>query len=238
MAIALVATTFFLPPTPATGRRTSLADPFRALKHKALLLLALTAVFYNIAFFTILAAGPFALPDAGILQIGWIFFGWGLLLAITSVLVAPVLQRWFGTLPSMVGALALFTVDLATMAVFTQHTMVIIVGIILAGAFIGINNTLITEAVMKSAPVERPVASAAYSFVRFIGGAVGPYVALKLGEKVNPHAPFWFGAAGAFVAVVIVALSARRIHRTIHADEVPAAHSEDEAESVLVGDLD
>ena len=33
---------------------------------------------------------------------------------------------------------------------------------------------------MGVAPVERPVASAAYSFVRFCGGAIGPYVALKL----------------------------------------------------------
>ena len=55
-----------------------------------------------------------------------------------------------------------------------------IVGIVLSGAFIGNNNTLITEAVMGAAPVERPVASAAYSFVRFCGGAIGPYVALKL----------------------------------------------------------
>src|SRR4029079_18645020 len=78
MTIALVATAFFLPSTPPTGRRTSLADPFRALPHRPLLLLALTAIFYNIGFFTILAAGPFALPDAGIIQIGWIYFGWGL----------------------------------------------------------------------------------------------------------------------------------------------------------------
>ncbi|HET8603625.1 MAG TPA: MFS transporter [Marmoricola sp.] len=238
MTIALVATTFLLPSTPSTGRRTSLADPFRALKHRPLLLLALTAVFYNIAFFTILAAGPFALPQAGILEIGWIFFGWGLLLAVTSVVVAPMLQRWFGTLPSMIGALALFAADLAMMALFTGDTTVVKLGIILAGAFIGINNTLITEAVMKSAPVERPVASAAYSFVRFIGGAFGPYVALKLGEEVNPHAPFWFGAAGAFVAVVIVAASARTVTRALQRDAAPAPHSEAEAESVLVGDLD
>ena len=238
MAIALVATTFFLPSTPPTGKRTSLADPFRALRHKPLLMLALTAVFYNIAFFTILAAGPFALPTAGILQIGWIFFGWGLLLAITSVLVAPILQRRFGTMPSMVGALVLFTLDLVMMALFTEHSVAVIIGIILAGAFLGVNNTLITEAVMKAAPVERPVASAAYSFVRFIGGAFGPYAALKLGEKVDAHAPFWFGATGAFVAVVIVALSLRTIGRAISGDAAPSAHSEDEGEAVLVGDLD
>jgi len=242
MTIALVATIFFLPPTPPTGRRTSLADPFRALKHRPLLLLAVTAIFYNIGFFTILAAGPFALPTAGILQIGWIFFGWGVLLAITSVAVAPILQRRFGTMRSMVAALGLFTVDLAMMALFTEHTVAVIAGIILAGAFIGINNTLITEAVMKSAPVERPDATAAYSFVRFIGGAFGPYAALKLGETVGPHAPFWFGAAAVAVAVVVVGASLRTVTRAIQGDagneSGPAVHSEDEAESVLVGDLD
>jgi cyanate permease len=138
----------------------------------------------------------------------------------------------------MIGALSLFTLDLAMMALFTEHTLAVVLGIILAGAFIGINNTLITEAVMKSAPVERPVASAAYSFVRFIGGAFGPYAALKLGEKVDAHAPFWFGAAGALVAVAIVALSLRTISRAIAGDAAPAAHSADEGEAVLVGDLD
>ncbi|MGN6781005.1 MAG: MFS transporter [Marmoricola sp.] len=238
MVIALVATTFLLPATPPTGRRTSLADPFRALKHRPLLLLALTALFYNIGFFTILAAGPFALPSAGILQIGWIFFGWGLLLAFTSVVVAPAVQRRVGTMPAMVGNLTLFGLDLVMLAVFTSHTAVVVVGIIVAGAFIGINNTLITEAVMGSAPVERPVASAAYSFVRFAGGAVGPYAALKLGENVSPHAPFWFGAAAVAVGVGIVAVGSPLITRALRGEHAPTAHSEREAEAVLVGDVD
>lgn len=236
MAIALVATTFLLPATPPTGRRTSLADPFRALRHRPLLLLALTALFYNIGFFTILAAGPFALPGAGILQIGWIFFGWGVLLAFTSVVVAPMVQRRVGTMPAMVGNLTLFALDLVMLAVFTSHAAVVVVGIIVAGAFIGINNTLITEAVMGSAPVERPVASAAYSFVRFAGGAVGPYAALKLGESVSPHAPFWFGAAAVAIGVAIVATGSPLITRALSGEHPPARHSEREAEAVLVGD--
>jgi ACDE family multidrug resistance protein len=239
MLIALTATVFLLPPTPVTGRRTSLADPFRALAHKPLLLLALTALFYNIGFFTILAAGPFALPGAGIIQIGWIFFGWGLLLAVMSVLVAPQLQRRFGTMPAMIGNLTLFGADLAAMALFTTHTPVVVVGIIVSGAFIGINNTLITHAVMGAPPVERPVASAAYSFVRFTGGAVGPYAALKLGEKVGVHAPFWFGASAVLVGIVIVALSRGTIARALGATPgVPESRSEEEAESLLVGDFD
>src|SRR4051812_30799225 len=174
MVIALVATAFFLPSTPPTGRRTSLADPFRALRHRPLLLTALTAVFYNIGFFTILAAGPFALPAAGIIEIGWIYFGWGVLVALTSVFVAPRVQRLVGTVPAVIGTLVLFMLDLLVMAVYADHAVVVTTGIVLSGAFIGTNNTLITEAVMGVAPVERPVASAAYSFVRFCGGAIGP----------------------------------------------------------------
>ena len=101
------------------------------------------------------------------------------------------------------------------------------IGIVLSGAFIGNNNTLITEAVMGAAPVERPVASAAYSFVRFCGGAIGPYVALKLfgaPPDVHVHAPFWFGAASVLVGVVILAAGARpgRPARWTDHDEVSA----------------
>ncbi|KQQ43134.1 MFS transporter [Nocardioides sp. Leaf307] len=235
MLLALVATAVLLPATPPTGRRTSLADPFRALRHRPLLLLGVTAIFYNIGFFTILAAGPFALPEAGILEIGWIFFAWGLLLAFTSVFVAPLVQRAIGTVPAIIAMLALFALDLAMMAVFTTHVPVVVAGIVASGAFIGINNTLITEAVMGAAPVERPVASAAYSFLRFCGGAVGPFVALKLGESVDEHAPFVFGAAAVLVGVVVLAAGRHVVAgRTPHAE----VGSRAEAEAVLVGDVD
>jgi predicted MFS family arabinose efflux permease len=235
MVVALVATAFFLPSTPPQGRRTSLADPFRALRHPALLLLALVAVFYNLGFFTLMAAGPFALPTYGIMEIGWTFFGWGVLLAFTSVVVAPRLQRLFGTLPTLTAVLALFALDLALMAVFAEHEAAIMAGIIAAGALLGVNNTLVTEAVMGAAPVERPVASASYSFVRFTGGAIGPYVAMKLFEHQGVHAPFWFGAIAIAVGVVIIAAGSPTIRRALEGSA--PAHGVDEAEAELVGDL-
>lgn len=236
MAIAVAATAVFLPATPPTGRRTSLADPFRALRHPALLLLALVAVFYNLGFFTLMAAGPFALPSFDIMQVGWTFFGWGVLLAVTSVVVAPRLQRRFGTVPAMIACLALFALDLAVMALLAETEAVVAVGIVLAGAFLGVNNTLVTEAVMGAAPVERPVASAAYSFVRFTGGAVGPFVALKLAEHVDVHAPFWFGAAAVAIGVLVALGGARTVNRALHG--APASHSEGEAAAIAVGDAD
>ena len=232
MLIALFATSFLLPHTPAVGRRTSLADPFRALRYPGLLTVAVTALFYNVGFFTLLAFTPFPL-DMTAHQVGLIFFGWGLLLAITSVWVAPMLQRAIGSVPTMVLALTLFAVDLAAMAIWTEHRPVLVVGVIVAGAFLGINNTVITETVMGAAPVERPVASAAYSFVRFSGGAVAPYAAGKLGENVSIHAPFWMGAMAVAIAVAVLAAGSR----FLRGEELPAAHSRDEAEAELVGDM-
>ncbi|KQY64755.1 MFS transporter [Nocardioides sp. Root151] len=234
MLIALIATAFLLPPTPPSPRKTSLADPFKALRHPGLLTIALTALFYNMGFFTLLAFAPFPL-DMTASQVGWIFFGWGLFLAVASVWTAPALQRRFGTVPTILVALALFAADLAVMALFTESKTVLVVGIIVAGAFLGINNTLITEAVMGAAPVERPVASSAYSFVRFSGGAVAPWAAGRLGEEINASAPFWMGAGVVVIGFIIMAVGSK--HLRVH-HEAPSAHSSEEAEAVLVGDID
>ena len=48
---------------------------------------------------------------------------------------------------------------------------------------------------MTVSPVPRPVASAAYSFVRFIGGGLAPYAAGRLVIALNIHVPFFIAAA-------------------------------------------
>lgn len=168
-------------------------------------------------------------------QVGWVFFGWGVLLAVTSVKTAPWLQRRFGTVPSIIGALTLFGLDLAMMALLVDSKAALVVGVVLAGAFLGVNNTLITEAVMGSAPVERPVASSAYSFVRFSGGAVAPWAAGRLGEEVGLSAPYWMATVAVFVGVAIFVYGSR----FLRGEQTPAApHSPAEGEAVLVGDAD
>ena len=233
MSLAFLATTVFLPPTEQPVRKTSLVEPLKALRHPGLLTVAITALFYNMGFFTLLAFTPFPL-NMSASQIGWIFFGWGILLAFTSVVVAPRLERRIGTLPAVLGALVLFALDLGAMAVFTDNKSVLVVGVIIAGAFLGVNNTLITSLVMGAAPVERAVASASYSFVRFSGGAVAPYAAGKLGEHVSVHAPFWMGSTAVALGVVVLAA----FRRTLPTDIAPEHAAIEEAEAVLVGDAD
>ncbi len=219
MAIAFVAIALLLPPLPRPARRTSLLDPIRALRHRGLLTMGLTALCYNFGFFTLLAYAPFPMRlDAH--GLGYVYFGWGVLLAITSVFVAPRLSARFGTVRTMYVMLALIALDLFVMGVGVSSQATLVVAVIVAGAFLGVNNTLVTTAVMEVAPVERPVASAAYSFVRFIGGAIAPWLAGKLAEWYNPQIPFYVGA-GAVVVSIAVLYSGRAI---IGAAQAAAAH--------------
>ena len=57
---------------------------------------------------------------------------------------------------------------------------------------------------MESAPVPRPIASSAYSFVRFCGGAIAPFVAGKLGEHVSVQAPFYLGAGMTAIGIGVL----------------------------------
>jgi MFS transporter, ACDE family, multidrug resistance protein len=120
------------------------------------------------------------------------------------------------------------------MALGTDHAAVLASCVVIAGFFIGVNNTLITEAVMKAAPVERGVASAAYSFMRFGGAAIAPWLAGVLGERVNAHLPFWVGAAAVLLGAVV--LFATRGHLSgVDAPESHTEQLEDEATAATVG---
>ncbi len=203
MAIALVATALMLPATPKPDHRTSLSAPIRALSHRGLLTMSIAALLYNWGFFTMLGYAPFPMR-LSITNLGWVFFVWGILVAFFSVIGAPWLQRNFGTAVALYGAFGLFAIDLAVMAIYPDRQAVLIGCVIAAGIFIGISNTLMTQAVMMVSPVERPVASAAYGFVRFIGGGLAPFAAGKLVEHFNLHVPFAIGSITVLAAAFVL----------------------------------
>lgn len=234
MAIALVVTTILLPEQPTTASPVALSAPFRALRHKGLLSIGVTALLYNFGFFTLLAFTPFVLRMKPI-PTGLVFCGWGVGLAVTSVFLAPVLQRRFGSVRTVVAVLIGFAALLAVMAIGTGSKPLLIGCVVVAGLLLGINNTLVTEVVMKVSPVQRPVASAAYSFVRFGGGAVAPWLAGKLGEEFGPHLPFWVGAAGVLAAAVLVVLTSRLL-RVVDEGQQPAPTSVELAEDLTVSE--
>ncbi|SNS91521.1 MFS transporter [Actinoplanes regularis] len=223
MAIALLATITLVEPLPKPPRPTPLLAPIRALRHRALLTMGITALLYNWGFFTMLGYAPYPMKLDEI-QLGFVFFAWGLLLAFFSITGAPWLQRRFGTAPSLYGALTAFAVLIVLIGVFTDNRWVVITCVIASGIVAGVNNTLTTQAVMLVAPVERPVASAAYGFVRFIGGGLAPYAAGKMVDHWSIHVPFVVGAIAVLIGVAVLTTGHGPLSRADAAMAADGAH--------------
>jgi MFS family permease len=209
MFIALVATIAFVPALPKPEHKTSLAAPLKALRHRGLLTMGIMALLYNWGFFTMLGYAPYPM-ELNAHQLGLVFTGWGLLVAAFSVFIAPRLQAWFGTVPVLYVNLLGLGIVMAIIAIGVNTPAAVIVAVIASGAFIGINNTLTTQAVMLVSPVERPVASSAYGFIRFIGGGLAPLVAGKLADATNLSVPFYLGGV-AFILAIFVLASGRKL---------------------------
>ena len=226
MTIALVATAVLVQPTPRPAEPTSIAAPLKALRHRGLLTMGLTALCYNWGFFTVLGYAPFPM-NLGAHELGYVFTAWGVLVAIFAIFGAPWLQARLGIARALYLNLTLFAVDVLVIAVFTGSRTVLIVAVILTGVFIGANNTITTQAVMTVAPVERPVASASYGFVRFIGGGLAPFAAGKLAEHTNVHVPFYLGSATILLGLVILTTG----HRLLGEAEAAQAQAQAQAQA-------
>ena len=204
MAVAMLATIAFVPSLPKPAQPTSLSAPLKALRHRGLLTMGIMALLYNWGFFTMLGYAPYPMElDAH--RLGLVFTGWGLLVAAFSVFFAPRLQARFGTAKVLYANMAALALVMTVIAAGVSTPRTVIIAVVVSGAFIGINNTLTTQAVMLVAPVERSVASSAYGFVRFIGGGLAPFVAGKLADRFDLSVPFYLGGVAFLLAIVVLA---------------------------------
>jgi MFS transporter, ACDE family, multidrug resistance protein len=204
MSISLIATLVLVGKTPTPAHRQSIMEPLRALRHRGLLTMGLTALCYNWGFFTVLGYAPFPMK-LNTHDLGYVFTGWGALVAAGAIFIAPRLERRLGVSRALYLNLSLFAVNVLIIAIWITSRPVLIVAVIVSGLFIGINNTVTTQAVMTVSPVERPVASAAYGFIRFIGAGLAPYAASRMVTSFNLHVPFYVGAAAVVVGIAILA---------------------------------
>ncbi|MFW0793769.1 MFS transporter [Gordonia sp. CPCC 205515] len=233
MLIALVATIVMLPATPTPTEKSSILEPIAALKHRSLATTSVTGLLYNWGFFTILGYAPFLMHLSAI-QLGFVFFGWGILVALFAVFGAPLLKSHFGTPKTLYGALAGMAVVCLIIGIWSDDRWVVIGAVIASGIFVGLNNTLVTTAVMSIAPVPRPVASATYGFVRFIGGGLAPFAAGKLVEHYNAHVPFIIGAIAVAVGAVVLSTVHAALDVADREEELPESRERQDAEDAVM----
>lgn len=232
MLIAFISILGFMPAGGARPARAPVSAPFRALANPSLLVFALVAFCYNIGFFVLMSYTPYALGFTA-LGIGMVFTGWGISLALTSVLGAPILTRRFSPRRVLLVLLVLFALALAAAGLVVKATAALIVMVVIGGLIIGMINTVLTECVMEATELPRAVASSAYSGVRFIGGAVAPPVAASLAGVFSHTAPFLFGALGVLFAAVLMIACSRLLNR---ADRPIEPTAQQQAEAITLGE--
>lgn len=206
MALGVVLCTTMLAKDGAKAERQPirLVDPLLALRNRNLLLTSLGSAFYTAAFFAIIAWAPFVLGE-GAFFIGFVFFGWGICVAVSGVVLAPKVAALLGERGGAVAAVVVYALILFAMA--SGNKTVVIVGVIVSGIFSGILNTLFTGSAMSAGSGPRAVNSAGYNFLRWLGGAVSAilvgHVAVWLG---NVAAPFWVAGLCCLVAAALLLL--------------------------------
>jgi MFS family permease len=235
MGIAFVAIIVLLPRESAEQKRervrTRLSAPIRALRHPALALLAVAALFYNIGFFVLLAFTPFPLGFDAI-GLGLTFFGWGVAVAVTSVWVAPLLTSRMRRTTVLAVVLPLLALDLAAAGILVSSPAALVSAVIAGGLLLGVLNTVLTESVMNVTDLPRSVASSSYSAVRFLGGAAAPPLATSIAAIAGDAMPYYAGAASVLIAAVLLIAGRRGLARIDAAEPAPLA----EAEAIGVGE--
>ncbi len=202
MAIGLVFTAITIRMPKSNMQKRSGRDVLKALRNKVVHTNAFIGLGYSYGFFTILAYTPLTLVGLTTVQLGITYFMWGVLVAVSSVIVVNWLRKY-------VDILKLLTIDLAAMvlifmalaAIGSSYGLYIIVA---SGFFCGIANALFTTLAMEVSPFIRPVSSAAYNFLRWSGAAIAPIVSGFIGEIYGLQIPFYLSGAIMVVSTVLL----------------------------------
>lgn len=133
--------------------------------------------------------------------------------------MAPKLQKLFGRIKSLYLMLTLFTGLLLVMGIWTSDIWIMSACVVFSGLLFGNSNSLFTHAVMEASPVEASTTSAAFSFLRMIGGIIAPFMAGILAEIYSPNTPFLVGACFVIASILVIMLNRQHIQPVAKVEE-------------------
>lgn len=195
-------------------------QPIKQMLHlftyKPFLQIAFSGMFYYYCFFTILAYSPLVLGLSAI-KIGFVFFAWGLCLAIGSAKIAHILEVKFDS--KTILKVSLFACALILVGLGLFPSIGVKIGfIILSGLVLGINNAVFTTTVMEHSPYARSVTSGAYNFVRWLGAAFAPICSGLISEWFGSNMPFIVSAVICLVGMALLFITLKIPHHASNAD--------------------
>jgi MFS transporter, ACDE family, multidrug resistance protein len=212
--LAFILVSFFVKQPPLKQKRQApgVKEMVKLFAYKPFLQGAFSGMLYYYGFFTVLAYSPLVLGLSAI-QIGFVFFGWGLCLAYGSAVLSHKLERKWTPKTLLKVSLIVFAIMLVLLFV-VQPLWLKIVIIILSGLASGLNNALFTTHVMGNSPYERAITSGGYNFIRWLGAAIAPLLSGVLGESLSPQSPFLVAAILGFVAFLLIMIPVRKTEKT------------------------
>jgi ACDE family multidrug resistance protein len=219
-------------PRPPRSERIGIAAPLRALAERRLFVGSIVALLYNFGFFMLLAYTPLPL-DLGVHELGAVFFGWGLLVALGAVFAAPALSARLALLPVLGTAFSLLAVDLLVIGLGMGDKAVMIVAIIASGVVLGVANAMLSNLLLGLSTADTSIAASGTNFVRFAGGAIAPFLAGKLSEHVSAAAPLYVGAAAVAVGLGVI-VAGRSLLAPREAPGAPAQLSREQVEALAL----
>lgn len=208
--LAFILVIFFVkePPVKQQRKTAGLKEMLHLLGHKPFLQGAVSGMLYYYGFFTVLAYSPLVLRLSAI-QLGLIFFGWGLCLAYGSAVLSHQLERKWK--PERLLRIGLISFSFLLLLLFlTKSLWFEIFLIILSGLVSGLNNALFTSHVMEQSPYARGITSGVYNFVRWLGAAIAPIFSGAAGSMFFLQAPYGVSAVVVFAGFLILQIPIRK----------------------------
>jgi MFS transporter, ACDE family, multidrug resistance protein len=222
-------------PKPPASERIGALQPLGALRHPSLLAASVIALLYNFGFFTLLAYTPLPL-GLSVHQLGIVFFAWGALLALGAVFGAPALARRFALVPLLTGVFAVILADLLAVGFGIHARAVMIPAVIASGAVLGVANASLSTLLMRVSVAGPSISASATNFVRFVGGAIAPYLAGTLSTSVSVGAPLFLAAAAVALAVALLLARRRALELDVQAQgELDAEHAVEYERELALG---
>lgn len=206
--VAFILVIFFIK-DPGKGKQRKAAgfkEMGKLFKFKPFFKTAVGGMLYYYGFFVVLAYSPLVVKLSTI-QIGLVFFGWGLCLAYGSAILSHQLEKKWAAKQILPFSLAAFVLFLLLLFLIPS-TPAMVVLIIVSGLASGLNNALFTSHVME-APFERSITSGGYNFLRWLGAAIAPVLSGVIGQSVSARAPFLMAAILSVIAFFIVRSSVK-----------------------------